>query len=219
VSHPHPIVAIDGPAGSGKSTLARRLALELHLPYVNTGLMYRALARRAVDRGIDADDASALEGVATSMAFDLDRTVDPASLVIDGVTPGDDLTDPDVESTVSRVARHPQVRDVLRARQRALIDGGAVVEGRDIGSVVAPDAEVKLYLEADQGERIDRRADERDGGRVADALVARDRADAATNPFVPADDAVAIDTTNLDRDDVFDAAMAIVRAKLSELDV
>jgi cytidylate kinase len=218
VTDPKPIVAIDGPAGSGKSTLARRLALELHLPYVNTGLMYRALARRAVDQDVDPDDARALEGVAGSMTFDLDDTVDPPSLVIDGVAPGDDLTAPDVESTVSRVARHPQVRDVLRAHQRALIEGGGVVEGRDIGSVVAPDAEVKLFLEADEIERIDRRADERRDRDVADALVARDRADAATNPFVPADDAVAIDTTNLDRDAVFDVAIAVVRAKLSELD-
>jgi cytidylate kinase len=216
---PKAIVAIDGPAGSGKSTLARRLALELGLPYVNTGLMYRALARRAVDRGVDPDDASALEGIARSMTFDLDHHVEPASLVIDGAAPGDDLATPDVESTVSRVARHREVRDVLRAHQRSLIEGGAVVEGRDIGSVVAPDAEVKLYLEADQGERIDRRTGERDGTRVADALVARDRADAATNPFVPADDAIAIDTTNLDRDQVFAAAMAVVRAKLSELDL
>jgi cytidylate kinase len=218
MTDPKPIVAIDGPAGSGKSTLARRLALELDLPYVNTGLMYRALARLAVDRGVDPDDAPALEGIARSMTFDLDRNVDPVSLVIGGVAPGNELAAPNVESTVSRVARHPEVRRVLRSSQRTLIEGGAVVEGRDIGSVVAPDADVKLYLEAAEGERIERRADERDGARVADALVARDRADAATNPLVPADDAVAIDTTNLDRDEVFEAAMAVIRAKLSELE-
>ena len=205
------IVAIDGPAGSGKSTLARRLALELGLPYLNTGLMYRALARAAVRGGVGADDAEALERLARTLTFDLDPTVEPPSLAIDGA-PGDDLTSPEVESTVSRVARHPEVREVLRRRQRELIEGGAVVEGRDIGSVVAPEAAVKLYLEADEGERIERRAEERDA--AGDALLARDRADAATNPFVPPEDAVTIDTTSLDRDQVFEAALAVVLARL-----
>ena len=211
------IVAIDGPAGSGKSTLARRLALELELPYVNTGQMYRALALRAAREGVDQDDAAGLARLAQGLAFDLDPSLAPPSLRIDGSVPGEELAAPDVESTVSRVARHPQVREVLRERQRSLIEGGAVVEGRDIGSVVAPDAEVKLYLEAAELERIERREGEREA-EIGDALLARDRADAQTNPFVPPEDAVTIDTTNLDRDEVFEAAMAVIRARLEELE-
>ena len=212
------IVAIDGPAGSGKSTLARRLASELDLPYVNTGLMYRALAFEAHRRGVDPDDAAALESLVRTIGFDLDPNVRPPTLRIDAREPADDLTSPEVESTVSRVARHPEVRAVLRDRQRALIEGGAVVEGRDIGSVVAPDAAVKLFLRADVDERIARRASERwrHPEPVGEALVGRDLADARTNPFVPAPDAVEIDTTGMDADTVLAAALSVVRAKLAE---
>jgi cytidylate kinase len=215
-----PVVAIDGPAGSGKSTLARRLALELGLPYVNTGSMYRALAARAAERGIGPDDVAALAPLARALRFDLDESVDPPELTIDGRPAGADLQSAEVESTVSRVARHPQVREILRAEQRRLIEGGAVVEGRDIGSVVAPHAEVKLYLHADERERVDRRVAERDGQEtpVADALGRRDAADARTTPFVPADDAVEIDTTHMEPDEVAAAALAIVRARLAELE-
>jgi cytidylate kinase len=179
--------------------------------------MYRALALRSVERGVDPDDASGLAKLAQAMAFDLDTSVEPPSLLIDGSAPSEELASAEVESRVSLVARHPEVRDVLRARQRTLIEHGAVVEGRDIGSVVAPDAEVKLYLHADEGERIERRVGERDAD-AGQAVVARDRADAATNPFVPPQDAVTIDTTDLDRDEVFEAAMAVIRAKLTELE-
>jgi cytidylate kinase len=215
-----PIVAIDGPAGSGKSTLARRLAEELDLPYVNTGLMYRALSVRATERGVDPDDGAALAELARGIRFDLDPNLAPPSLTVDGGEPGDELMDPEVESTVSLVARHPEVREVLRVEQRRLIGDGAVVEGRDIGSVVARDAEVKLYLHADERERIDRRAAERDGddGPVGEALGRRDRADARTTPFVPAEDAVEIDTTHMGPDDVVEAALAVVRAKLAGLE-
>ena len=215
-----PIVAIDGPAGSGKSTLARRLADELDLPYVNTGLMYRALAARASKLGLDPDDGMALADLARGIRFDLDPNLSPPALTVDGGEPGDDLRDAEVESTVSRVARHPEVREVLRAEQRRLIEDGAVVEGRDIGSVVARHAEVKLYLHAEERERIDRRVAERDDddAPVAEALGRRDRADARTTPFVPAEDAVEIDTTHMDPDDVVETALAIVRAKLAGLE-
>jgi len=214
-----PIVAIDGPAGSGKSTLARRLALDLDLPYVNTGLMYRALAHRALERGVGLDDAHRLQALARELRFDLDTTVRPPSLTVDGRRPGEELVAPGVESTVSAVARHPDVRAVLRAEQRRLIEGGAVVEGRDIGTVVAPDAEVKVYLHADEREREDRRAAEREGADavVAEALGERDEADAKTTPFVPADDAVEIDTTRMTADEVLESALAVVRAELARL--
>jgi cytidylate kinase len=210
-----PVIAIDGAAGSGKSTLARALALELGLPYVNTGLMYRALALRAVREGIDPDDGPALEGLARSIRFHLDRTVDPPELAIDGRRPGEELTSPQVESTVSRVARHPEVRAVLRAEQRRLGEGGAVMEGRDIGTVVAPDAPLKLFLEAHPEERVERRAQERDAGprEVAEALGARDALDARTNPLEPAADAVTIDTTDLESSETFARALELARQR------
>lgn len=214
----NPIVAIDGPAGSGKSTLARRLATELNLPYVNTGLMYRAVALEAHRRGIEVDDAASLASLAGSIRFDLDPSVRPPTLRIQGREPADDLVSPEVESRVSRVARHPEVRAVLRDRQRRLIQGGAVVEGRDIGSVVAPDAEVKLFLQADVDERISRRSAERGAAvePVGESLVHRDLADARTSPFVPAADAVELDTTGMDAETVYGTALAIVRVKLAE---
>ncbi len=213
-----PLIAIDGPAGSGKSTLARRLADTFALPYLNTGLMYRALASAAFRQGVDPDDGGALAGLARDLTFDLDPTVSPSSLRIDGASPGVDLAAPEVESSVSRVARHPEVRTVLREEQRRLAGGGAVVEGRDIGSVVCPDADVKLYLEAEEGARVRRRAGERAerDHRIATELAARDTMDARTNPLQPAEDAVAIDTTEMDADQVFAAALAIVRARLQE---
>ncbi len=210
-----PVVAIDGAAGTGKSTLARRLASELDLPYVNTGLMYRALALKAYRGGVSPDDAGALERLAHSLKFDLDSSVHPPELTIDGQAPEADLTSPQVESSVSAVSRHPEVRAVLRAEQRRLAAGGAVMEGRDIGSVVVPDARLKLFLEAHPEERVVRRALERDDDRerVAEALGARDRLDARTNPFVPASDAVMLDTTQLTPDEVATRALVLARER------
>ncbi len=211
------VIAIDGPAGSGKSTLARRLASALGLPYVNTGLMYRALARRAVDEGIDPDDAGGLAEVLERTPFDLGDT-DPPDLVVDGRRPGDELQAPDVEAIVSRTARHPAVRAWMRDAQRALGLGGAVMEGRDIATVVFPDADLKIFLAAPLGVRAERRAEERGaGGAVRDvgnAVDARDRQDATTNPLEPAPGAYVLDTTVLDADEVFDAAMALVASEL-----
>ena len=209
------MIAIDGAAGSGKSTLARALALELGLPYVNTGLMYRALALHAAREGVDPEDGPALEALARSMRFDLDHTLDPPALRIDGRTPGDELTSSEVESRVSRVARHPEVRAVLREEQRRLGEGGAVMEGRDIGTIVAPDAPLKLFLEAHREERVERRAQEREAGAgaVAEALEARDALDARTNPLVPAVDAVTIDTTDLEPEQTLARALELARER------
>jgi cytidylate kinase len=211
----HIVVAIDGPAGSGKSTLARDLASALQLPYVNTGSMYRALTRRALDDSVDADDGPALARLAGAMRFDLDRTVEPAALRVDGRPPGEELAFAEVESNVSRVARHPEVRAVLRAEQRRLGRDGAVLEGRDIGSVVFPDATLKLYLQADAEARVARRAEERRaderGEAVAARLEARDALDARVNPFVPPDDAVVIDATSLSAAQVLARALELVR--------
>lgn len=212
------IVAIDGPAGSGKSTLARRLAQTLDLPYLNTGLMYRALTLQALQRGVDPDDADGLAALAKEIRFDLDWRVRPPELTIDGSRASEQLRSADVESRVSRVARHPHVREVLRAEQRRLSERGGVVEGRDIGTVVAPHADVKLYLQAAQSERISRRINERStpAEPVGDALSARDALDARTNPLRPAGDAVAIDTTGMTSDQVYEKALATTRGRLAQ---
>ncbi len=208
-----PVIAIDGPAGSGKSTLARRLAGALGLPYVNTGLMYRALTLEALRVGVDPGDGPGLAGVMRAMRFDLTSTTELPSLEIDGEMPLPELTGPDVERSVSEVSRHPEVRSMMRAAQRSLGERGAVMEGRDIGSVVFPEAEVKIFLIAESAERVARRMLERAGG-AADELVSRDEQDARVNPFVPAEDAVVIDTTSLDADGVYDQALAIVGERL-----
>lgn len=207
------VIAIDGAAGSGKSTLARVLALELGLPYVNTGLMYRALALRAHREGVSPDDASGLERLARMIGFELDWSVRPPELTIDGELADPALTSPEVESTVSAVARHPEVREVLRAEQRRLAAAGAVMEGRDIGTVVAPGAPLKLFLEAHPEERADRRAAERedDPSRIAEALGTRDSIDARTNPLEPAADAVVLDTTGSAPADVLRRALELAR--------
>ncbi|HJU58015.1 MAG TPA: (d)CMP kinase [Actinomycetota bacterium] len=210
-----PVIAIDGAAGAGKSTLARALAERLELPYVNTGLMYRALALRAHRSGVSPHDPTGLARLARAMTFELDSSVRPPELTVDGDRADPALTSRDVESTVSAVARHPQVRDVLRAEQRRLAVGGAVMEGRDIGTVVAPAAELKLFLEARSEERADRRALERedDPKQIAEALGTRDSLDARTNPLEPAPDAVVLDTTGRSPDEVLSRALDLVRER------
>jgi cytidylate kinase len=206
------VVAIDGPAGAGKSTLARTLARALGVAYLNTGAMYRSLAAEALRRGLDPSDGPVLAGVASSLRFSMDRG-DPPSLRVDGRRPGDDLATAEVEAVVSLVARHPEVRAVLRAAQRRLGAGGAVVEGRDIGTAVFPDADLKVFLEADRGERAARRQAER-GNRdpaMAEALDRRDALDARTNPLIPAVDALVVDTTGGEPEEVLSDVLAWAR--------
>ncbi|HEU4353965.1 MAG TPA: (d)CMP kinase [Actinomycetota bacterium] len=209
------VVAIDGPAGSGKSTLARRLALELDLPYVNTGLMYRAVTLEAVRRGVDPDDAAALTRIAATLRFDLDLDLHPPELRIDGAPPDRALTSQEVERTVSQVSAHPALRSVLRDRQRRLGSGGAVMEGRDIGSVVFPDATVRVVLGAGASERAARRALERDGRptEVSAAIAERDARDRRNVPPIAAD--LEVDSTHLGPDEVLAIVLAEVRRRLS----
>jgi cytidylate kinase len=211
-------IAIDGPAGSGKSTLAKGLARALHLPYVNTGLMYRALTRRALDAGVNLDDGEALAGLARTLTVDLDLTLDPPELRIDGRRPGPELTTPEVERAVSLVSSHPPVRAVLVEQQRRLGGSGGVMEGRDIGRVVLADAPVKIYLDAVPIERAERRTEERGEGRsLAEEVARRDALDSKTNPFVPASDAVRLDTSGRTADETLAEALRLVRERLGEV--
>ncbi|HEX2025027.1 MAG TPA: (d)CMP kinase [Actinomycetota bacterium] len=206
------VIAIDGPAGAGKSTLARALAARLGVAYLNTGAMYRAVTAAALGRRIGLHDAQALAGLARSLRFSLDRG-EPPSLAIDGLPEGADLASSQVEAVVSEVAAHRPVREVLRAEQRRLGERGAVVEGRDIGTVVFPDAAVKIFLLASPEERAARRQAERreDGPALRAALGRRDARDAETNPLVPAPDAHAVDTTGRPVGDVLEEIEALAR--------
>jgi CMP/dCMP kinase len=213
------VIAIDGAAGSGKSTLARGLAESLGLPYVNTGIMYRALTLAALDAGIDPDDGEALAELMSRLRFGLSDG-NPPEIEVEGAPPTPALVSDRVEAEVSHVARHPQVRALMREGQRALGLPGAVVEGRDIGSVVFPDAPVKLFLTAAPRTRVQRRAEQRgaaDALDVESALHRRDARDARVNPFEPAPDAIVLDTSDRTVDDTLDVALTIVRERVPEL--
>jgi cytidylate kinase len=208
------IVAIDGPAGAGKSTVARRLAERLGFRYLDTGAMYRAVTWLAVERSLELEDGPQLGRLAQENPVDLgeDGTVTIAGHDVTGA-----IRLPEIDRLVPIVARHPEVRTVMRRRQRELAElGNAVIEGRDIGTVVAPDAEVKIYLNADPEVRAERRQLERPdigGDALATDLRLRDESDAAR--MQPAEDAVRIDTTELDVRDVVDRIEQLVRARVA----
>lgn len=207
------LIAIDGPAGSGKTTLARGLSRRLGLPYVNTGMMYRAVTQRALQAGADLANGPALAELAATIPFSVGGE-EPGTLFIDGTEPSGALQAREVEAHVSTVARHPEVRAIMRELQRVLGAQGAVMEGRDIGSVVFPDATVKFFLVAAPDTRAARRIEERGGGEdLGEALAARDAKDSRVNPFVPPEDAVVIDNTGKGIDEVLEEALAVVRSR------
>ena len=206
------IVAIDGPAGAGKSTVARRLAERLGFRYLDTGAMYRALTWLAMREGVALDRGEELARLAREQPVVFDER---GRVSIAGTDVTASIRDARIDRMVPVVARHPPVRAVMRERQRELAEAGdAVVEGRDIGTVVAPGAEVKVYLQADPAVRAQRRMSERPGigaDALATDLRLRDESDASR--MEPADDALVIDTTSLDVDDVVARIEDLVRAR------
>jgi cytidylate kinase len=214
------IVAIDGPSGAGKGTVARGVAARLGYRHVDTGAMYRAVAWKALHDGVDVADEAAVAAIGERATFDLED----GRVAIDGHDVASAIRTPEIDRAATAVARHPSVRRVLVARQRTYGDrGGIVMEGRDIGTVVFPGADVKIYLDASPEERARRRAADpahasSKGARLADvatALAERDKSDStrAASPLAIADDAVVIDTTGLEIPDVIDEVLRLVTAK------
>ena len=206
------IVAIDGPAGSGKSTVALELARRLGFVHLDTGAMYRALTWLAARDDVDLEDGEALARLAREhpITFSLDGRVEIAGEDVSG-----GIRAAEIDRLVPAVARHPEVREVMRERQRTLGSiGNTVIEGRDIGSVVAPQAEVKVFLVADEAERVRRRSADRpetSAESLATELRRRDERDAVNTQ--PADDAVLLDTTDLTVDQVVLRIAELVEAR------
>ena len=223
------IIAIDGPAGSGKSTVARALAAREHLTYLDTGAMYRAVTCAALERGVDINNPDALAALARTINIDLVPNEGGPTVRIDGVDRTREIRTPQVDACVSTVAAVPAVREAMVEQQRRIAGNGDVVaEGRDVGSVVFPRAEVKIFLSAHPSTRAHRRVAQRAGDgaargsascdaaseRLVEAeLVARDKADTtrAASPLRPASDAVHIDSTDLTVDEVCDRISALMR--------
>lgn len=212
------IVAIDGPAGAGKSTVARAVAARLGFAYLDTGSLYRGLAAAALGKGVSPSDGPALANLARSLEMDGAS----GRVSIEGADVTERLRDPDVTASVSEVSAHPEVRAALIPVQRQSVAAGpTVVEGRDIGTVVFPDAQVKIWLTASPRERARRRA--REMGDIEQAewleeveksIVARDQADSerAASPLARAEDAVPIDTSEMAFDAVVERVVELERA-------
>jgi CMP/dCMP kinase len=202
------VIAVDGPSGSGKSSAAKGVARALGLRYLDTGAMYRAMTWWMLAQGVPVEDAEAVSARATEPVLELGTDVDAPTISVDGVDVSGPIRTREVTNAVSAVSSVPAVRERLVALQRAAIGAGdIVVEGRDIGTVVAPDAELKVWLTASLDERAERR------GQPPAEVRERDERDRNRDhsPMVAADDAVEVDTTGLSIDDVVARLVALVR--------
>src|ERR1700738_656696 len=217
------IIAIDGPAGAGKSTIASRLARKLGYVNLESGAMYRALALKAIDRDASFDDEEALVKLAQDARIQLEPTLGGNRTLLDGRDVSSRIRERDVSEGASRVSVHPKVRELMVARQREMGSGGGIVmEGRDIGTEVFPDADLKIFLDADPVVREQRRmAQQKIKGEMTATLVAdlraRDRRDRtrAASSLEPAGDAIVIDSTNLGEDQVLAQLEELVKAKVN----
>jgi len=218
------IIAIDGPAGAGKSTIASRLARKLGYVNLESGAMYRALALKAIDKDISFDDEAALVKLAEASRIQLEPTLGGNRTLLDGHDVSSRIRETDVTEAASRVSVHPGVRAWMVAHQREMgVSGGVVMEGRDIGTKVFPDADLKIFLDADPVVREQRRMEQHKiKGEVPANLAAdlrerdhRDRTRAAS-PLVAADDAVVIDSTKLSEDEVLAQVEELARRKLAQ---
>lgn len=216
------VIAIDGPAGAGKSTIASRLARKFGYVNLESGAMYRALGLKAIRNDIGVDDEDALLDLATRSTIELQPRIDGNRVLLDSIDVSERIRERDVTEAASKVSVHPKVREWMVARQQEMGRGGGVVmEGRDIGTKVFPDAEVKIFLEADPNVRIERRIKQRDAApehapKIAQELLDRDHRDStrSASPLVPAADAVILDSTHLSIDDVVARAEELVNKVL-----
>jgi len=216
------VIAIDGPAGAGKSTIASRIARKLGYVNIESGAMYRALALKAIESDVGFEDEARLVELAKKSHIDLEPTIDGNRVLLDAQNVSGRIRERDVTEAASKVSVHPKVREWMVARQREMgTRGGIVMEGRDIGTKVFPNADVKIFLDADPSVRGDRRFRQQgnDGDpKKAEALVEelreRDHRDRtrATSPLVAAQDAIVIDSTKLSIDDVLERVEAAVAA-------
>jgi cytidylate kinase len=217
------IIAIDGPAGAGKSTIASRLARKLGYANLESGAMYRALALKAINKDTSFDDEAALLQLAEGSTIHLEPTMGGNRTLLDGKDVSSRIRERDVTEAASRVSVHPQVRAWMVARQREMgASGGVVMEGRDIGTKVFPDADLKIFLDADPVVREQRRMAQQKiegevAAKVAEDLRERDRRDRtrAASPLKAAADAVVINSTSMSEDDVLAKVEELVQKKLS----
>jgi len=218
------IIAIDGPAGAGKSTIASRLARKLGYANLESGAMYRALALKAIEWDVSFDDEAALLNLAGNSRIRLEPTVGGNRVLLDEADVSSRVRESDVTQAASRVSVHPKVREWMVARQREMGQGGGVVmEGRDIGTKVFPDADLKIFLDADPVVREQRRLDQQKiKGPSAESMAAelreRDRRDRTrtASPLVPAKDAVVLDSTHMSEDEVLERIEKLVQQKTAQ---